>query len=137
MESGLQLWDVRWSGERIVYELSLQEIVVLYAGANPSAMFAHLSDSAFGLGDNTMRLVPGVDCPEHAAFLSTWVYKGRANPPRVEELPNTLCVFEHDAEVPIRRHRFGVFQAFFVGGGVCVILFLLLFLFFVFLLSGF
>ncbi|KAK7116042.1 hypothetical protein V1264_001796 [Littorina saxatilis] len=106
VESGLQVWDVTWSGERIVYELSLQEIAVLYAGANPSSMFAHLSDSAFGLGDNARSLVPGVDCPEHASFMSTWILNSKSRVPKVERAPNTVCVFEHNSGIPLRRHRF-------------------------------
>ena len=114
VESALQVWDITWSGERIVYELSLQEIVVLYAGANPSAMVADLSDSAFGLGDNAKRMVPGVDCPDHATFLSTWVYSAQGSGSHAKELPNSVCVFEHNAQVPIRRHRFVSY-----GGVVC------------------
>lgn len=52
--SGPQLWDVRWAGQRIVYEISLQEMVVLYAGADPKTFFSHLSDSAFGLGEKVI-----------------------------------------------------------------------------------
>ncbi|KAL8585057.1 hypothetical protein ACOMHN_013074 [Nucella lapillus] len=104
VESGPQIWDVRWSGERIVYELSLQEIAVLYAGANPSAMFSHLSDSAFGLGDNAKPLVPGVDCPDHARFLPTWIFSDSGGSSRAKELTNAVCVFEHNSGVPLRRH---------------------------------
>nr|KAG5703724.1 hypothetical protein BaRGS_023013 [Batillaria attramentaria] len=67
-------------------------------------MFSHLSDSAFGLGDAARRLVPGVDCPEHATFLSTTVYNSNGGT-HSDELPNALCVFEHNAGVPLRRHR--------------------------------
>ena len=34
--SGLRLWDVRFGGERIVYELALQEALVSLSGATPS-----------------------------------------------------------------------------------------------------
>jgi hypothetical protein len=34
--SGLRLWDVRFGGERIVYELALQEALVSASGATPS-----------------------------------------------------------------------------------------------------
>ena len=34
--SGLRLWDIRFGGERIVYELALQEALVSLSGATPS-----------------------------------------------------------------------------------------------------
>ncbi|XP_076444192.1 putative amine oxidase [copper-containing] isoform X2 [Babylonia areolata] len=110
VESGPQIWDVRWAGERIVYELSLQEVVVLYAGANPSAMLSHLSDSAFGLGNNAKPLVPGVDCPEHAQFFSTWIFSHTESSSYSKEATNSICVFEHNSGVPLRRHSSGAQQ---------------------------
>ena len=34
--SGPRLWDVRYGGERIVYELALQEALVSVSGTTPS-----------------------------------------------------------------------------------------------------
>ncbi|GFN80624.1 amine oxidase [Plakobranchus ocellatus] len=101
--SGPQVWDVRWAGERIAYEISLQDVAVIYAGANPTTFYAHLSDSAFGLGDKAYGLMPGVDCPEHATFLPVTVYNQTRNGPKVH--PNAFCIFEHNNGVPLRRHR--------------------------------
>ncbi|BFY97189.1 hypothetical protein BsWGS_00229 [Bradybaena similaris] len=101
--SGPQVWDVRWAGQRIAFEISLQELVVLYAGANPKMFYSHLSDSAFGLGDKASGLVPGVDCPEHATFLPQTIFKSELNGPKT--LPNAFCLFEHNSGVPLRRHR--------------------------------
>ncbi|RUS77456.1 hypothetical protein EGW08_014762 [Elysia chlorotica] len=101
--SGPQVWDVRWAGERIAYEISLQDVAVIYAGANPTTFYAHLSDSAFGLGDKAYGLVPGVDCPDHATFLPVSVYNKTRNGPSVN--PNAFCIFEHNNGVPLRRHR--------------------------------
>lgn len=33
---GLRVWDVRFGGERVAYEISLQEAMVSYGGATPS-----------------------------------------------------------------------------------------------------
>ena len=41
---GLRLWDIRFLGERIVYELSLQEILASYSGITPATV------SAFSMG---------------------------------------------------------------------------------------
>lgn len=109
--SGPQVWDVRWGEERVVYELSLQEVAVLYAGANPAASLLKLSDSAFGLGDATRGLVPGVDCPEHATFLHVNVFNRKAQTsPYTSELRNAICIFEHNTGVPLRRHRSVIFD---------------------------
>ncbi|KAK3778062.1 hypothetical protein RRG08_044678 [Elysia crispata] len=101
--SGPQVWDVRWAGERIAYEISLQDVAVIYAGANPTTFYAHLSDSAFGLGDKAYGLVPGVDCPDHATFLPVPVYNKTQNGPTLNR--NAFCIFEHNNGVPLRRHR--------------------------------
>ncbi|CAG5126831.1 unnamed protein product, partial [Candidula unifasciata] len=101
--SGPQVWDLRWAGQRIAYEISLQEVAVLYAGANPKMFYSHLSDSAFGLGNKASGLVPGVDCPEHATFLPQTIYKMEQNGPKI--LPNAFCLFEHNTGVPLRRHK--------------------------------
>ena len=37
---GLRLWDVRFAGVRIVYELSLQEAMVSFGGTTPSQVRA-------------------------------------------------------------------------------------------------
>ena len=33
---GLRLWDIQFGGERIVYELSLQEAMISFGGTTPS-----------------------------------------------------------------------------------------------------
>uniref|UniRef100_A0A2C9JXY0 Amine oxidase n=1 Tax=Biomphalaria glabrata TaxID=6526 RepID=A0A2C9JXY0_BIOGL len=99
--SGPQVWDVRWSGQRIAYEISLQELAVFYAGDNPATFYTHLSDSAFGIGNRAYGLMPGVDCPEHATFLPvTFFDEGKS-----VTVANAFCVFEHNSGVPLRRHN--------------------------------
>ncbi|CAL1526132.1 unnamed protein product [Lymnaea stagnalis] len=101
--SGPQVWDVRWAGERIAYEISLQDVGVIYAGANPTTFYQHLSDSAFGLGNQAYGLMSGVDCPEHATFLPQTVYDDITGQPKTVD--NAFCVFEHNTGVPLRRHN--------------------------------
>nr|KAG5690124.1 hypothetical protein BaRGS_003447 [Batillaria attramentaria] len=67
-------------------------------------MFSYLSDSAFGLGDQARGLLPGVDCPDHANFLPLTIFD-QGSEKNIKERPNALCVFEHNAGIPIRRHR--------------------------------
>ncbi|KAH9520183.1 hypothetical protein Btru_060229 [Bulinus truncatus] len=101
--SGPQVWDVRWSGERIAYEISLQDLGVIYGGANPATFYSHLSDSAFGLGNKAYGLMPGVDCPEHATLLPQYVFDVELNKAVMKH--NAFCVFEHNTGVPLRRHN--------------------------------
>ncbi|XP_012936900.1 putative amine oxidase [copper-containing] [Aplysia californica] len=101
--SGPQVWDVKWADQRVAYEISLQDVGVIYAGANPASFYAHLSDSAFGLGDQAYGLMPGVDCPDHATFLPQTIYS--ADESGAKTLKNALCLFEHNTGLPLRRHR--------------------------------
>ncbi|XP_046373262.1 putative amine oxidase [copper-containing] isoform X1 [Haliotis rufescens] len=101
--SAIQLYDVKFGGQRIAYEISLQEIIVLYAGANPATMHSQLADSAFGLSRNAHGLVPGVDCPDYATFLPVTLFG--ADHPDPFNYPNSVCIFEHNNNVPARRHK--------------------------------
>ncbi|KAI8793349.1 putative amine oxidase [copper-containing] [Biomphalaria glabrata] len=101
--SGPQVWDVRWSGERIAYEISLQDLGVIYGGDNPATFYTHLSDSAFGIGNKAYGLMPGVDCPEHATFQPLYVFDELEN--KAVTRTHAFCVFEHNTGVPLRRHN--------------------------------
>ncbi|XP_059160115.1 putative amine oxidase [copper-containing] isoform X2 [Physella acuta] len=100
--AGPQVWDVRWAGERIAFEISLQEVAVIYFGANPNAFYTHLSDSSEGLGNQAFGLVPGVDCPDYATFLPQAIYDNEQHVTRT--LNNCFCLFEHNTGIPLRRH---------------------------------
>ena len=67
--SGLQLFDIRFNGQRIVYELSLQEASAFYSGWSPMQMQTDYLDTAWGMGSSKFELVRGVDCPNTATFL--------------------------------------------------------------------
>jgi diamine oxidase len=45
---GLRLWDIQFGGERIIFELSLQEAMISFGGTTPSqARRSSLSASLF------------------------------------------------------------------------------------------
>ncbi|KAK5162859.1 uncharacterized protein LTR77_011116 [Saxophila tyrrhenica] len=83
---GMSLWDIRFKGERILYELSMQEAL------------AHYLDSAYSMG-NLDELMPGFDCPTHASYLNLTVLG-----PWEEKVKNAICLFEYDADYSIQRH---------------------------------
>lgn len=99
---GPQLYDIRYKGDLIVYELGLQEICVFYSSSEPFGRFANYFDSIVMIGRNMRTLVPGVDCPSHATFIdATWMSE-TSNKPFTSK--KAICVFEHNTGIPLRRH---------------------------------
>lgn len=100
--SGPQIFDIRFNKKRIAYELSLQEISVMYSGHDPSMRFADYVDSVALIGSRARALVAGADCPNHATFLSAdHVMEYSEEPVRYDR---AFCVFEHNTGIPLRRH---------------------------------
>ncbi|XP_069138612.1 putative amine oxidase [copper-containing] isoform X1 [Argopecten irradians] len=101
--SGPQIYDIRFRNERIAYEISLQEIVVLYSGFKPGQMFPDYFDSCTLIGPQDKGLVPGIDCPAHATFMDTsFVLESSKEPVTFK---NTFCLFEQNTGYPLRRHQ--------------------------------
>jgi len=112
--AGLQLYDVKFDTERIFYEISMQEVIVLYSGYNPTARMLNYADSAGLFGTRCRGLLPSVDCPAHAQFIDTHMYSANEGGHRTYE--NAMCVFEHTTDTPLRRHRaYGRTGAFYAG----------------------
>ncbi|XP_006895224.1 PREDICTED: amiloride-sensitive amine oxidase [copper-containing] [Elephantulus edwardii] len=107
--SGLQILDVRFQGERVAYEVSIQEAVSLYGGHTPAGMQTDYMDVGWGLGSVTHELAPGIDCPDTATFIDAFHYYDSDGP---VHYPRALCLFEMPTGVPIRRH----FNSNFSGG---------------------
>jgi hypothetical protein len=42
---GIRLWDIQFMGERIAYEISLQEAMISYGGTTPSQVLSSRSSS--------------------------------------------------------------------------------------------
>ena len=99
--SGMQIYDIQFNGERIVYELSLQEAAATYAGYYPVPSWNNILDGTLGLGMSSFELVRGVDCPYSATFfdLVHMVDVGRP-----QTFRNAVCVFELNTGIPLRRH---------------------------------
>lgn len=107
--TGIQIFDLRFNGERIAYEVSLQEAIAFYAGDTPAAMQTKYIDSGWAMGVSTHELAPGIDCPEIATFVDLYHYYDTDRPKRYK---NALCIFEMTTAVPLRRH----FNSNFQGG---------------------
>ncbi|CAJ2510962.1 Uu.00g065870.m01.CDS01 [Anthostomella pinea] len=98
--TGVSLFDVRFKGERVMYELSLQEALAHYAGDDPMAGGQEFLDTFFGMGTNAFELLPGYDCPGYADYLNTKLHRGG----KTETLPNNICVFEFTSDHLLSRH---------------------------------
>ncbi|NXT52652.1 AOC1 oxidase, partial [Pluvianellus socialis] len=107
--AGLQLFDLRFNGERLAYEVSVQEAVAFYGGHTPAAMQTKYMDAGWGMGSVTYELARGVDCPEVATYLDAHHLYDADGPVRFS---NAICVFELPTGVPLRRH----FDSDFQGG---------------------
>lgn len=99
--TGMRVFDVRFRGERIIYELSVQEAMSVYGSVTPNAMLTKFLDGSIGIGRCAYELVRGVDCPYSATYIDTFHFQDTGVPRR---LRNSICVFEHDLGQPLRRH---------------------------------
>ncbi|XP_025905539.1 amiloride-sensitive amine oxidase [copper-containing] [Nothoprocta perdicaria] len=99
--AGLQLFDVRFNGERVAYELSVQEAAAFYGGHSPAGMQTKFLDAGWGMGSVTYELARGIDCPEAATFVDVHHLYDADGPVR---FARALCVFELPTGVPLRRH---------------------------------
>lgn len=99
--AGLQVFDLRFNGERIAYEISLQEAIAFYSGDTPAAMQTKYMDAGWAMGTSTYELAPGIDCPEIATFVDLYHYFDTDKPVRYR---NAMCIFEMTAALPLRRH---------------------------------
>ena len=99
--SSIQLFDIKFKDQRIVYELSPQEAEAFYSGWAPKPMFTNFLDTAWNMGSMSFELLRGVDCPNTATYFNLTHFIGRKDPAVYK---NAVCVFEQDMGIPLRRH---------------------------------
>lgn len=86
--TGVSVFDIRFKGDRVMYELSLQEALAHYAGDDPMAGGQEFLDAFFGMGTNAFELVPGYDCPAYADYLDTELHRNG----KTEKFANNICI---------------------------------------------
>lgn len=106
--TGAALLDVRFRGERVLYELALQDAFAAYSGNEKTQFF--YSDAAWSLSQLSASLEPGVDCPEGAHYVpvTNWFHilpggTAVADPTNPREF-YPVCVFEWTEDHTIWRH---------------------------------
>jgi len=60
--TGLQVFDIRFGGERIAYEISLQEAIATYTGYFPTQMGNNFLDGSYMMGARSYDLLQGMFC---------------------------------------------------------------------------
>ncbi|EIW55896.1 amine oxidase catalytic domain-containing protein [Trametes versicolor FP-101664 SS1] len=99
-DMGLSLWDLRFRGDRIIYELAPQEAIAQYAGNDPMQTTTAWLDRFFGMGSAVRDMIPGYDCPHEAVYLPATTHNFEGSIVR----QRAICIFEHDSGRPITRH---------------------------------
>ncbi|GAA6007466.1 hypothetical protein JCM11491_004172 [Sporobolomyces phaffii] len=102
-DSGMRLWDVKYKGERIVYELGLTEALAHYAGNDPVQSGTSYADTFYGFGPYAFELVEGYDCPTYAKFVNTTFHANEVSTTHRK----SICFFESDESYPMQRHANG------------------------------
>ena len=95
---GPGVFDVKFKSERIAYEISLQDITLIYSSSSNGAGPQAISDTTFRLGNyNAPR--KGVDCPKRARvlYVSQYGQNSAKNKP-------AACVFEANGQEALWRH---------------------------------
>ncbi|KAK1760178.1 putative copper amine oxidase [Echria macrotheca] len=100
---GLMMFDIKFKGERVMYELSLQEAAAQYAGFQPKAANTVYHDTYYSIGTYSSTLVEGYDCPFGATMLNISFPEGNGT----QVHPQALCLYEADSGFPVSRHRTG------------------------------
>ncbi|XP_071161859.1 putative amine oxidase [copper-containing] [Mytilus edulis] len=100
---GPRLYDIRYKGDRIAYEISLQELANFYSGDKPQEHVLNYLDSMYKIGSRAKYLHPCVDCPNDATFISSSFKVDTQDEPLTNE--RAFCIFEHNTGMPLRRHN--------------------------------
>ncbi|KAK6910889.1 hypothetical protein I203_104924 [Kwoniella mangroviensis CBS 8507] len=99
-DTGMRLYDIKYKGQRIIYELGLQEAIAHYAGNDPVQSGTSYMDTFYGFGPYAFSQVPGYDMPLYAYCMNTSFH--------ASELSKShrcgISIFEHDLGHPIQRH---------------------------------
>ncbi|XP_056016591.1 amiloride-sensitive amine oxidase [copper-containing]-like isoform X1 [Ostrea edulis] len=98
---GPAVFNVKFRGERVVYENALNDIGLLYSADGSGQDNIFYTDSTFGLGASKVA-ISEIDCPSHAAYIKSVMW----NPVAMRGSERlTICIFEMDAQEPLYRHK--------------------------------
>ncbi|KAM0749530.1 copper amine oxidase [Meredithblackwellia eburnea MCA 4105] len=99
-DTGVRLYDIKYKGERIIYELGLQEAIAHYAGNDPVQSGTAYLDTFYGFGPYAFNLLPGYDCPGYATYLNATFHANEVSTTH----KNGICLYESDPGYLMQRH---------------------------------
>ncbi|OCF40116.1 hypothetical protein I317_06067 [Kwoniella heveanensis CBS 569] len=99
-DTGMRLFDIKYKGERVIYELGLQEATAHYAGNDPVQSGTSYMDTYYGIGSLGINQLPGFDMPTYAYCMNTSFHAAELS----KSHPCGISVFESDQDYPIQRH---------------------------------
>ena len=99
-DTGMSLHNIKYKGQRIIYELGLQEALAHYAGNDPVQSGTSYLDTYYGFGPYSFELIKGYDCPAYATYLNSSFYMEETTHTHID----SICLFEHDPGHPIQHH---------------------------------
>ncbi|WWC71351.1 uncharacterized protein I206_105306 [Kwoniella pini CBS 10737] len=99
-DTGMRLYDIRYKGQRIIYELGLQEAIAHYAGNDPVQSGTSYMDTYYGFGPYAFSQVPGYDMPLYAYCVNTSFHASEIS----RSHRCGISIFESDLNHPIQRH---------------------------------
>jgi len=113
--TGLKVYDLRYMGERIAYEVGIAEAAAIYSGINDLIQATTVyQDSAWGMGTCAAQMVLGIDCPSTGTLLDLTFLEDSGTP---ITLKNVICVYEMDEQVPLRKHWFTDYEGGYASYG--------------------
>jgi Cu2+-containing amine oxidase len=109
---GMVIRNLKFKGERVAYELSIQEYFASYSSIGSTAQVFYY-DSNYEIGTELSELLVGVDCPEDALYLPVLLEEFTAT--GLSE-PAHMCIFEQTLGEPMWRHGYAGGGAYPDGG---------------------
>ncbi|KAJ8601827.1 hypothetical protein CTAYLR_009059 [Chrysophaeum taylorii] len=103
-QRGFQFYDIKFKGERIVYEMMPTEYAVTYSSAR-SLHNLYYSDGGFEMGSSVVSLYEDIDCPDGSLFLDA--ISGPESGWEAYTIENAVCIFEAPQSYPLFRHAPG------------------------------
>ncbi|XP_052214665.1 amiloride-sensitive amine oxidase [copper-containing]-like [Dreissena polymorpha] len=107
MTRGPALFDVKFQNKRVSYEISLNEIALIYGSDSFERENVFYTDAIYGIGYYS-GTIPGVDCPEHGHLLDTSYYDAKTGQAVTTK---SICIFESDGEGPLWRRMANGYQS--------------------------
>ncbi|KAH3788170.1 hypothetical protein DPMN_166302 [Dreissena polymorpha] len=107
---GPALFDVKFKGERILYELAVNDIALNYATDSHSQNNIIYADATYGImgGDTPGTVIKDIDCPKHGSVLQTSFWLTATQ--RAYNM-SSICVYEADGKSALWRHAGMGFEA--------------------------